>query len=184
MKIKIKGMVCTHCVDAVSNLLHGAGLTVEDVRLGEATIKENLDDEALHMLDSLLHSQGFSRPISADEEMVDRIKTAVIRHVRQADSCRLNLSACLEESLNVPYDTLSRVFSAHEGRTVEKYQIAQRVEWVKELLGYGEMTVSEIADHTGYSSAAHLSRQFKAVTGLTPSEYLRGAANRHPIDKV
>ena len=104
--------------------------------------------------------------------------------MRQADRCRLNLSACLEEHLHIPYDTLSRIFSSLEGRTVEKYQIAQRVEWVKELLGYGEMTVSEIADYTGYSSAAHLSRQFKSVTGLTPTEYLRATASRRPLNEV
>ncbi|MCM1163470.1 MAG: helix-turn-helix domain-containing protein [Muribaculaceae bacterium] len=184
MILKIKGMVCNHCVEAVGRVLTEAGLTVKSVKLGEAEIEENLDDEALHMLDSLLAVQGFSRPLSPDEALVDRIKQAVIEHVRAADRCRLNLSACLEEHLNMPYDTLSRVFSAVEGRTVEKYQIGQRVEWVKELLGYGEMTVTEIADHTGYSSAAHLSRQFKAVTGLTPSQYQASASTRHPLNEV
>ena len=184
MIIKIKGMVCRHCIQAVTDLLVSAGLTVRDVSLGSADIEETLDDDALHMLDSLLAAQGFSRPVSADEETVERIKRAVINHVRQADRCRLNLSACLEEHLHIPYDTLSRIFSSQEGRTVEKYQIAQRVEWVKELLGYGEMTVSEIAFHPGYSTAAHLSRQFKSVTGLTPTEYLRATATRRPLNEV
>ena len=184
MIIKIKGMVCRHCIQAVTDLLVSAGLTVRDVSLGSADIEETLDDDALHMLDSLLAAQGFSRPVSADEETVERIKRAVINHVRQADRCRLNLSACLEEHLHIPYDTLSRIFSSQEGRTVEKYQIAQRVEWVKELLGYGEMTVSEIAFHTGYSSAAHLSRHIKTVTGLTPPENHRPTATRRPLNEV
>ncbi len=79
---------------------------------------------------------------------------------------------------------MSRVFSAHEGRTLEKYQMAQRVEWVKELLGYGQYTISEIADMTGYSSTAHLSRQFKSVTGLTPTEYLRTSMERRGLNEV
>ncbi|MCM1522243.1 MAG: helix-turn-helix domain-containing protein [Muribaculaceae bacterium] len=184
MRLKIKGMVCNHCVEAVRRVLSEAGLTVKNVSLGEAEVEESLDDDALRMLDSLLASQGFSRPISPDEALVERIKQAVIRHVRAADRCRLNLSACLEEHLHTPYDTLSRVFSSLEGRTVEKYQIAQRVEWVKELLGYGEMTVAEIADYTGYSSAAHLSRQFKSVTGLTPSQYQATTSTRHPLNEI
>lgn len=76
------------------------------------------------------------------------------------------------------------MFSAHEGRTIEKYQMAQRVEWVKELLGYGQMTISEIADSTGYSSVAHLSRQFKNLTGMTPTEYLRSSMHRSGLNEV
>lgn len=116
--------------------------------------------------------------------LVEKIKRAVIEHVRQPGECRLNLSACLERHIGATYDTMSRVFSAHEGRTLEKYQMAQRVEWVKELLGYGQYTISEIADMTGYSSTAHLSRQFKSVTGLTPTEYLRTSMERRGLNEV
>lgn len=184
MEIIVKGMVCHHCVDAVERVLRFAGLTPVSVTLGRAEIKENLDDSALQILDNLLESEGFSRLLDADSQLVERIKRAVIEHVRKPNECRLNLSACLEKHLGATYDTMSRVFSSHEGRTVEKYQMAQRVEWVKELLGYGQYTISEIADMTGYSSTAHLSRQFKSVTGLTPTEYLRTSMDRRGLNEV
>ena len=184
MEIIIKGMVCHHCVEAVSHILKTAGLTPENVTLGRAVIMENPDDIDFSRLDKMLESEGFSRMLDADAQLVERTKQAIIKHIRQPHECRLNLSKCLEETLAVPYDTISRVFSSHEGRTIEKYQMAQRVEWVKELLGYGQMTASEIADYTGYSSVAHLSRQFKNVTGLTPSEYMRTSMSRKGLNEV
>lgn len=184
MEIIIKGMVCNHCIEAVERVLRTSGLTPVSVTLGRAEIKENLDDAALQMLDSLLENEGFSRIVDAESRLVDSIKRAVIDHVRRPGECRLNLSACLEKHLGVSYDTMSRVFSAHEGRTIEKYQMAQRVEWVKELLGYGQYTVSEIADMTGYSSTAHLSRQFKSLTGMTPTEYLNTSMPRKGLNEV
>lgn len=177
-------MVCHHCIEAVNRVLRSAGLTPTAITLGRAEINEQLDDSALRMLDRLLENDGFSRIVDAESRLVERTKRAVIDHVRQSHECRLNLSACLEKQLSIPYDTISRVFSSHEGRTLEKYQMAQRVEWVKELLGYGQMTISEIADSTGYSSVAHLSRQFKNITGLTPTEYLRSSMHRTGLNEV
>ena len=184
MEILIKGMVCHHCVEAVERVLQSAGLTPVNVVLGRAEIKEHLDGPALQMLDKLLEPEGFERILDADSLLVEKVKRAVIEHVRKPNECRLNLSACLEKHLGATYDTMSRVFSAREGRTLEKYQMAQRVEWVKELLGYGQYTISEIADMTGYSSTAHLSRQFKSVTGLTPTEYLRTSMDRRGLNEV
>jgi len=184
MEILIKGMVCHHCVEAVKRVLHSAGLTPINVTLGRAEIKEHLDGPALQMLDNLLENEGFARILDADSLLVEKIKRAVIEHVRQPNECRLNLSACLENHLGATYDSMSRIFSAREGRTLEKYQMAQRVEWVKELLGYGQYTISEIADMTGYSSTAHLSRQFKSITGLTPTEYLRTSMDRQSLNEV
>lgn len=184
MEIIIKGMVCHHCVEAVERVIRSAGLTPVKVILGRAEIREHLDDKALHMLDSLLSSEGFTRILDSESKLVEDTKRAIIHHVRQPHECRLNLSVCLEKQLSMPYDTISRLFSAHEGRTIEKYQMAQRVEWVKELLGYGQMTISEIADSTGYSSVAHLSRQFKNITGMTPTEYLRSSMPRAGLNEV
>ncbi|MDE6135803.1 MAG: AraC family transcriptional regulator, partial [Muribaculaceae bacterium] len=95
------------------------------------------------------------------------------------------LSACIEEHLGQSYDTLSRLFSQREGRTIEKYHIALKIDYVKELLSLRNMTLAEIADMTGYSGAAHLSRQFKAVTGMTPGEYVRNASfARTPLTEL
>lgn len=184
MEILIKGMVCHHCVEAVERVLLSAGFTPVNVALGRAEIKEHLDGPALQMLDKLFEHEGFARILDAETLLVEKVKRAVIEHVRKPNECRLNLSACLEKHIGATYDSMSRIFSAREGRTLEKYQMAQRVEWVKELLGYGQYTISEIADMTGYSSTAHLSRQFKSVTGLTPTEYLHTSMARRGLNEV
>lgn len=184
MKLTIKGMVCRHCINAVEKSLREAGLHPELVELGIAVITEDLTESELNALDTSLNSLGFGLIRSAEQETIERAKQAIIRHVRSGHDCKLNLSACIEKELGQPYDAVSRLFSAAEGRTIEKYQIAQRVEWVKELLLYGNATISEIAFRTGYSSAAHLTRQFKSVTGMTPTAFLAARPVRIPINEV
>lgn len=107
-----------------------------------------------------------------------------MNHVREERGMRHNLFLCIERELNVSYDYVSRIFSQCEGRTLEKYHIAQKVERVKELMLYDEYTLSEIADMVDYSSVAHLSRQFKTVVGITPSEYLRGPRVRKGLNEI
>lgn len=184
MEILIKGMVCHHCVGAVKRIMDSIGIQYVEVALGKVTMADEIDTNTLRDLDLMLEKEGFSRIMDADSQMVENIKHAVIEHVRKPDECRLNLSACLEQKLGMPYDTMSRIFSAHETRTIEKYQMLQRVEWVKELLGYGIYSIGEIAFRTGYSSTAHLSRQFKNITGFTPTEYLRGPMKRKGLNEV
>lgn len=105
--------------------------------------------------------------------LLERAKAAVRNHVRTEAECKLKLSACLEEQLGVSFDTVSRLFSQLEGRTIEKYHIEQKVDRIKELLLEGRMTIVAIADVTGYSSTSHLSRQFKSVTGMTPTAFIK-----------
>ena len=179
MELKIKNMVCRHCVAAVTGALRDLGLDVRDVVLGRALIgEESLDAATLARLDSVLRDLGF------DDEIVDIIKHTINSHIAEGDSCRFNLSACIEKQLPVSYDTASRIFSQIEGRTIEKYYNACKIERVKELLGYGNMTLGEIAFATGYSSTAHLSRRFKEVTGMTPTQYLRSGLARKGINEI
>lgn len=185
MDLLIRNMVCRHCVSAVSTALKGLGLDVRHVELGLVRIGcDSLTPEQLDAVDAALASLGFERIVGSEELIVERVKQAVMEHVRTEDGCNLNLSACIESHLGMSYDTASRVFSAVEGRTIEKYYIAQKIERVKELLGYRELTLSEIAFRTGYSSVAHLSRQFKAATGITPTEYIRTSGLRKSLDEV
>lgn len=178
-------MVCRHCVAAVTSILKRLNIPFESVEIGSAMIDETaLDAETIEKLDKELAKEGFERVVDNDSMIVEKIKHAVLHHVRNEEECHLNLSACVEERVGIPYDTLSRIFSQKEGRTIEKYHIAQKIERVKELLGYGQMNLAEIADRTGYSSASHLSRQFKQVTGMTPSEYIRLTPNRKPLNEV
>ena len=185
MNLLIRNMVCRHCVAAVTGALKALGLDVRHVELGVAELGcESLTPGQLSAIDGALDDLGFQRIVDGDDLIVERVKQAVMEHVRTGDGCNLNLSACIESHLGMSYDTASRVFSAREGRTIEKYYISQKIERVKELLGYRELTLSEIAFRTGYSSVAHLSRQFKAATGLTPTEYVRTSGSRKGLDEV
>lgn len=178
-------MVCHHCMAEVERILYSLGLTPEGLALGRAEVPDAaLTPELLAELDGKLREAGFERISDPDEALVEQVKHAVMHHVRSEEECRLKLSACIEDHIGMPYDTLSRLFSAREGRTIEKYHIAQKIERVKELLSYGEMNLAEIADLTGYSSAAHLSRQFKEVTGMTPTQFLAATAPRKPLPEV
>lgn len=181
-------MVCRHCVASVEKVLATLGMTDITVDLGEATFtvpRDLPEQEALRRIDTALTANGFERIADADEILVDNIKHAVISHVRDEVECKYNLSACIASHIGISYDQASRVFSRLEGRTIERYHILQKVEYVKEMLGYGNMNLAEIADRAGYSSAAHLSRQFKEVTGMTPTQYIAsGAKLRRPLDTV
>ncbi len=118
--------------------------------------------------------------------MVDRVKRVLIEMSRRDDGVRGNLPEMLMEEMrawSVTYGSLSRLFSSMEGRTIENYFMSLRVERVKELIKYGQQTLSEIAYDTGYSSVAHLSRQFKQHTGMTPTEF-RSMGVRKPLQDV
>lgn len=184
MEILIKNMVCHHCVNAVWEAIITSGLTPEHVELGTAVISEVATKEELDRLDKHLKAEGFTRILDAETAVVEKVKHAIIHHVREGNEGSHNLSDCVYASVGVPYDTASRMFSAKEGRTIEKYYIAQKVEWVKELIKYGELTLSEIAYRVGYSSVAHLSRQFKSVTGMTPTDYLKASCPRKGLNEV
>lgn len=185
MIISIKGMVCNHCIEAVEAAFEEAGIPGAHVSLGEARLDSCAPPSADSMsrLDKALHTRGFQRLADPESQLVERAKRVIIEHVRN-EKCHFNLSACLSGNLATDYSAISKLFSAREGRTIEKYAIAQRVEYVKELLSYRELNISEVADKVGYSSVAHLSRQFKSVTGMTPSAYLRTTQARIPLNEV
>lgn len=180
-------MLCRHCISAIEKILDELGVKDAEITLGRIVLpEENINDFPFEHFDKLLQDNGFERIVDRNTRIVEKIKETIIRHVRIERHCPLNLSACLERHLdNITYDTASRIFSTQEGRTIEKYFIAQKIELVKELLGYNQMTLNEIADMTGYSSVSHLSRQFKDVTGLSPSQYLKqDIVSRLPLNEV
>ena len=176
-------MVCNHCVAAVRNVLADAGLTVIDVELGRADIADNLTDEGLTEVARRLEASGFELFTDPAKDIVETIKREIIMMVRSTEPSFKKLSDYLSDRLGRDYKSLSRIFSETEGRTIENYAILQKIERVKELLLDGQLTVSEIAWQTGYSSVAHLSRQFKDITGMTPSEF-RIDGHRLPLNEV
>lgn len=183
-ELLIKNMVCHHCVRAVEQILNDVGADNFTVELGKATLSSPLSDEAMEQLELRLRRDGFELIADKESEIVEKTKHAILHHVREEKEKQHNLSECIERQLGMNYDTVSRIFSAKEGRTLEKYHIAQRIERVKELLQHDEYTLSEVAYMMDYSSVAHLSRQFKSVTGMTPSEYLRGSRERLGLHEI
>ncbi len=183
-QLSIKNMVCPRCVMAVRDVLQSLGYTATQVNIGNATVAQDLDAAQLNELDEHLQAIGFELLRNGDEALVERIKTAVIFLSRRDDGSPVKLSDELSAALKTDYKQLSALFSAHEHRTIERFYIAHKVEHVKELLDYGQLSVSEIAYRTGYSSVAHLSRQFKQVTGLTPSQYRDAKPQRQSLNSV
>lgn len=183
MKLAIKNMVCNHCVSAVRQALADLGLTPLSVELGRAEIAQKLTDEQLAKLASRLEASGFELITDPAKDTVESIKREIIMMVRSDEPVPQKLSDYLSAKLNRDFRSLSRIFSDTEGRTIENYLIMQKIERVKELLLDGELNVSEIAYRTGYSSVAHLSRQFKEITGMTPSDFRRDG-HRLPLNEV
>lgn len=172
MHLYIKNMVCPRCITAVRNELEQMNLTIATIELGEAEIANELSTEEQHHLEQSLKKLGFELIGDRKSKMIEQIKTEIIYLVHHSDEVmKTNLSSWLSEKLNYDYTYLSNLFSEIEATTIEKYYIAQRIEKVKELLVYDELSLTEIADSLGYSSAAYLSSQFKKVTGLTPTFY-------------
>ena len=173
MTIYIKNMVCDRCVRTVNKIFESNGIPVSKITLGEVEIKDKISDIQLTNIKSGLINEGFEILDDKNAKVIERIKSTVIEqihHGKQQDKS-INFSQLLENILLRDYSFLSNLFSVTEGITIEKYIILQKTERVKELLVYGEKSLSEIAFEMGYSSVAHLSSQFKKTTGLTPSNF-------------
>lgn len=169
----IKNMVCDRCIMTVESLLRNNGYQIQDVLLGQATISPQPDTQEWKKLESALQSVGFEIARSRREEMVAVIKSELINYLnvtQQGEELPL-ISDYLSQKMHRSYPTLSRTFTASEGLSIEKYLIRLRIERVKELLNFGDMSLSEIAWNLGYNSVQHLSAQFKSVTGKSVSEY-------------
>ena len=186
MKLYIKNMVCDRCKMVVNNELEKMGIHPVSVELGEVVLESELDPEQKQTLSDTLQSLGFSLIDDKKSRLIEQIKTLIVELVHhQKYDIKTNLSEFLSTHLNHDYNYISNLYSEIEGTTIEKYFIAQKIEKVKELLVYDELSLSEIADALNYSSVAYLSNQFKRVTGLTPSHFknIKGD-KRKPLDKV
>lgn len=186
--ILVKNMVCHRCVLTVEDILKKADISFHKVLFGEIHLADKLTKAQQQVLSEQLEKVGFELIDNHTSGLIEKIKLLVIQKARNEVSekaAKLNLSVYLSEKLNYEYTHLSSLFSTVEGRTIENYFIEQRIEKAKELLIYGQMTLSEIAYELDYSSTAHLSSQFKKTTGLTPSYFKEvGNAKRKAIDKV
>jgi AraC family transcriptional regulator len=183
----IKNMVCDRCILIVKQQFEGMGLKVTGISLGKIVTDPEPDANQIGVIATMLEGLGFELIDKEKDQLVEQVKTQIINLVHYSDLNEMNHSIlqAVAEHLNKDTAYLSRLFSESEGLTIEKYIIQQKVEKVKELLEYGELNLNEIAYKMGYSSSAHLSTQFKLLTGLTPSKYKANASNgRRALDKI
>jgi AraC-like DNA-binding protein len=152
--------------------LEKLGLHYTTVELGEAEIMENISPEQLNLLDVGLRKTGLELMDDKRSILVEKIKAVIVELVHYNDEqIKINLSDYLSEKLNHDYTYLANLFTEVKGTTIEKYYLAHKIEKVKELLVYDDLNLKEIAWKLHYSSVAHLSNQFKRMTGLTPSHF-------------
>jgi AraC family transcriptional regulator len=188
MKVLIKNMVCDRCKYVIQTVLEEMELRPVSVNLGEVDFGSTvLDVEQLERLRDKIEPLGFELINDKKSRLIESVKKYVIAFVQHQDRPeKTKISDYLRDHLHRDYTYLSNLFSAVEGVTIEQYFINQKIEKTKEFLVYDELTLTEIAFRLGYSSVAHLSRQFKKVTGLTPSHFkrLKDSKQRKSIDKV
>ena len=179
-------MVCNRCIIVMKNELEKLGLSAISIKLGEVIFEKNITVEEKEKLDEALLELGFQIIDDKKSRIIEKIKNTIIEFVHhQENEAKTNLSDILSTKLHHDYNYLSNLFSEVEGTTIEKYFIAQKIERVKELLVYDELSLSEIAFQLNYSSVAYLSNQFKKITGLTPSHFKQiKEEKRKPLDEV
>jgi len=186
MKLHIKYMVSNRCKMVVKEELKKLGLHFIVVDLGEVEVMEDLTDEQRQQLKNALQESGLELMEDKKSILIEKIKTTIIEMVHYADELpHVNISDYLSQKLNHGAAYLANLFSEVQGITIQQFIISHKIERVKELIMYGELNLTEIAWKMNYSSVAHLSNQFKKVTGLTPTHF-KNLKNRrrHPIEEI
>ncbi len=186
MKLYIKYMVSLRCKMMVKEELKKLGLHFIVVELGEIDIMENLNPEQRKELKAGLMQSGLELMDDKKAVLIERIKNVIIEMIHYSDELpKTNYSDYISEKLNHDYTYLSNVFSEVKGITIQQFIIIHKIERAKELMLYDELNLTEISYKLNYSSVAHLSNQFKKVTGLTPSHFKSlKDKRRNPIEEI
>jgi YesN/AraC family two-component response regulator len=184
LKFYIKNMVCIRCKMVVRDELVKLGINYTSIELGEAEIVGMVTEQQRHDFKLALESSGLELMDDKKRILIERIKNVVIEMVHYSDEpLTVNFSVYLAGKLNLDYTYMANLFSEVQGVTIEKFIISHKIERVKELLVYDEMNLTEIAYLMHYSSVAHLSTQFKKITGLTPTHFKQLRDRRQVIRK-
>lgn len=186
MDLYIKNMVSNRCKMIVKSELDKLGLHFKTIYLGEVEITDDLSEKSKIQLDINLKKSGLMIIEDRKEILIEKIKIVIIELVHYSEKkLKINLSDYLSEKLKYDYTYLANLFSEHQSMTIEHFFLSHKIERVKELLVYDELNITEIADRMHYSSVAHLSNQFKKMTGLTPSFYKQlKVRKRKPLENV
>ena len=175
------------CIKVVKEEISKLGFQIKDIELGKVELNKVLNKAEYQTIKQVLSENGFELIDDKKSRIIAEIKTIIIElvHYNKEKAKHINSSDFIAKEIGYDYSYLSNLFSSVEGTTIEKYIINQKIEKVKELLVYDELTLNEITWKMGYSSVQHLSSQFKKITGLSPSHFKKIKENkRKPIDKV
>lgn len=186
-QIHIRNMVCGRCIKTVREILKNEGLHAESVTLGEVVLADPASKGTLDNLKIALKAEGFELLDDNHSREISRIKDLLIQliHYGDLENMDQNISDYLSQHLHKEYKYLSHLFSSSENMTIEQFVIFQKIEKVKELLVYNELSLKEIAFQMGYSSVAHLSSQFKRITGFTTSQFKKLKDHKRiALDKI
>tara|TARA_R110001592_G_scaffold194515_2_gene442065 strand:+ start:1084 stop:1650 length:567 start_codon:yes stop_codon:yes gene_type:complete len=177
--INIKNMVCPRCISAVSGILEALSISYTSIKLGEVELVSTLNSIKKSSLSRVLQDSGFSLINDRKSQLIEHMKNLVIEKIHHSNEViDFKWPNFIGNKLNLDYKYLSSLFSSVESITFEQYIINQKIERIKELIVYDELTLSEIAFKLNYSSVAYLSNQFKKVTGMTPTQF-KSAVNRN-----
>jgi AraC family transcriptional regulator len=185
-KIHLKNMVCNCCIYLLKKELAIDGIEIHDIRLGEISLTYQPSICPWKKIEGLLKSHGFEIIAEKEKVLVEQIKHAVIELVHNTTyNAMVRNSDYLVERFGMSYPYISSLFSKYENTTLEKFTIQHKIEKVKELIEYGDLTLSEIAYMMGYSSVQYLSTQFKSVTGVSVTDYKANPfRERRGIDRI
>ena len=186
MRLFIKNMVCPRCIMVVEQLLKKMKLSPVKVELGIAEINDLTNESELQVLSEKLKKLGFELLEDSRKKQIEEIKKLLIKKIQEGPiEEHFSVKRYLSSIIQKEYTTVSKLFAEQEGLTIEQYFILLRIEKVKELLTYRELTLNRIAENLGYSSIQHLSTQFKKVAGMTPKEFRTSwIGRRKPLDTI
>ena len=185
-ELHVKNMVCNCCILLLRKELSIDGIEIHDIKLGKVSLSFAPSVVSWKKIEKILVELGFEILVDKEKILVDQIKQAIIELVHHSTyNAMVRNSDYLVERFDVSYPYLSTLFSKHENITLEKFIILNKIEKVKELIEYGELTLSEIAYMMGYSSVQYLSTQFKTITGISVTEYKNNPlVTRKPLDML
>ncbi|MBE7175240.1 MAG: helix-turn-helix transcriptional regulator [Mucilaginibacter polytrichastri] len=182
----IKNMVCNRCILVVGQELEKLGFSPVKITLGEVELREEISEEQRAKIGGEIGRFGFELLDDQRKQTIEKVKNSLISEIQSGEIAEhFSLATFFNTIFHKDYSAVSKLFSEVEGCTIEQFYIQQKIEKVKEWLTYDELTLSEIAWKLGYSSVAHLSAQFKRVTGMTPTAFKQAhKPHRIPIDEL